>query len=299
MEIINYKIGLIGFGTVGTVLATIFNRAGIDFAVYDIMAEDAANRSKILTKAEKYNVRVLDLPALINQSTHIISVVTTQVAESVAEMCLPYLKENQVFIDCNSTSPGIKINIQKIIKTGKADFIEGVITNAVNPGDESLQMLIGGEKGKEVAGFLQKCNIKAKFYAEEVGKASMFKMLRSIFSKGVEVLLLEMLVAARKAGIEENLWGEITTFMDSKPFAEIGETWMKSHAVAYERRYYEMQQVIDTLNELGASSVLTQATVQYFKNSIDINLGSFFPEAPARAEEVIAVLAAPAEVKNL
>jgi uncharacterized protein with von Willebrand factor type A (vWA) domain len=60
-----------------------------------------------------------------------------------------------------------------------------------------------------------------------------------------------------------------------------------------------MQQVIDTLNELGASSVLTQATVQYFKNSIDINLGSFFPEAPARAEEVIAVLAAPAEVKNL
>ncbi|GEO07459.1 hypothetical protein AAE02nite_51230 [Adhaeribacter aerolatus] len=287
----DYKIGIIGFGTVGSVLAAIFKRTGTPFAVYDTLLEAPASKAAILAKAQEHNAQMLALPDLIAQSTHLISAVTTQVAETVATACLPYLQENQFFIDCNSTSPGIKINIQNIIHTGKANFVEGVITNAVNPGDTSIQVLIGGDQGEEIAALLQQGGIKAKFYAKEVGKASMFKMLRSIFSKGVEVLLLEMLVAAQKAGIQSDLWQEITAFIDSKPFAEIGETWMKSHAVAYERRYYEMQQVIDTMQEIGASPILTTATLQYFKQSMALDLKSFFPQAPVNAEAVIAVLA--------
>jgi len=294
----NNKIGIIGFGTVGAVLANILNRSGVEFVVYDILMEDPAHKKAILDKAKQYNAPVTDLPYLIQQSTYIISAVTTQVAETVANRCLPYLKKNHFFIDCNSTSPGTKINIKKIIESGEADFIEGVILNAVNRDDSTVQMLIGGEKGEEVAAFLQRNNINARFYAEETGNASMFKMLRSIFSKGVEVLLLEMLAAAKKAGIEKHLWKEITTFIDSKPFEEIGETWMKSHAIAYERRFHEMEQVIETMKEIGISPILTQATLEYFKQSITLNLRSYFPEAPASADEVITVIANQAGTDN-
>ncbi len=287
----NNKIGIIGFGTVGTVLSNIFNKSGIEFAVYDVLIEDDIHKETILNKAIKYNAPVADLSSLIEQSTYIISTVTTQVAETVAGKCVSYLKDDQFFIDCNSTSPVIKINIQNIIEASKADFIEGVILNAVNPGDATIEMLIGGKKGKEVVSFLQQSNIKAKFYSEEVGKASMFKMLRSIFSKGVEVLLIEMLVSAKKAGIENDLWREITTFMDSKPFEQIGETWIKSHAVAYDRRFYEMKQVIETMNELAVSPILTQATLQYFQQSRDMDLKSFFSKTPSTAGEVITVIA--------
>ena len=36
----------------------------------------------------------------------------------------------------------------------------------------------------------------------------MFKMLRSVFSKGMEALLIEFLVAAERAGIRADLWAE-------------------------------------------------------------------------------------------
>ena len=293
----NERVGIIGFGTVGTVLANIFNSSGISFAVYDVLLEDPSGRDLIINDAKKYNAPVMDLSSLIEQSRYIISSVTTQVAEQVAKNCLPYLNNGQVFIDCNSTSPGIKIKIYKIIQSGNADFVEGVILNAVNRGDASLSMLLGGEKGKQIANLFQKAGIRAKFYAEEVGKASMFKMLRSIFSKGVEVLLLEMLVAARKAGIEVDLWKEIISFMDSKSFEEIGGTWMRTHATAYERRYYEMQQVIETEKELGIPPILSQATLQYFEQSISLKLNSFFPHTPASADEVIATISNQLESK--
>lgn len=293
----NERVGIIGFGTVGTVLANIFNSSGISFAVYDVLLEDPSGRDLIINDAKKYNAPVMDLSSLIEQSRYIISSVTTQVAEQVAKNCLPYLNNGQVFIDCNSTSPGIKIKIYKIIQSGKAGFVEGVILNAVNRGDASLSMLLGGEKGKQIANLFQKAGIRAKFYAEEVGKASMFKMLRSIFSKGVEVLLLEMLVAARKAGIEVDLWKEIISFMDSKSFEEIGGTWMRTHATAYERRYYEMQQVIETEKELGIPPILSQATLQYFEQSISLKLNSFLPQTPASADEVIATISNQLELK--
>jgi 3-hydroxyisobutyrate dehydrogenase-like beta-hydroxyacid dehydrogenase len=217
--------------------------------------------------------------------------VTTQAAAEVATMCLPYLTKNQFFIDCNSTSPAIKVNIGRIIHSGNAEFIEGVILNAVNPGDTTIDMLIGGTKGEEAASFLQSINIRARFYAAEVGKASTFKMLRSIFSKGVEALLLEMLVTAKKAGIDKELWKEITTFMDSKPFEVIGETWVRSHAGAYERRYHEMQQVIETMKQIGTEPVLTAATARYFKQSMDLDLRSFFPQSPQSANDVVTAIA--------
>lgn len=284
----NDKIGIIGFGTVGNVLANIFNRAGISFAVYDVLMEDPSRKDIILSNAKKSNAPVLDLSSLIEQSGFIISTVTTQVAEKVARACIPYLKKGKIFIDCNSTSPGIKINLYKIIQASGADFVEGVILNAVNMGDKSLTMLLGGDKGRQITELFQKAEIKAKFYSGEIGKASMFKMLRSVFSKGVEVLLLEMLVAAKRAGIENEMWKEISTFMDSKPFEEIGGTWMRSHATACERRYFEMQQVIGTLKELGIPPILSQATSQYFEQSVSLKISTLFPETPADAGVVIA-----------
>ncbi len=63
------KIGIIGFGTVGTVLSNIFNSSGIEFAVYDVLLEEDAHRETLLNKAKQYNAPVAGLPSLIEQST--------------------------------------------------------------------------------------------------------------------------------------------------------------------------------------------------------------------------------------
>jgi hypothetical protein len=40
-------------------------------------------------------------------------------------------------------------------------------------------------------------------------------MLRSIYSKGLEALLLELLISGEKAGIKDELWDDIVQLMKS------------------------------------------------------------------------------------
>jgi hypothetical protein len=63
----------------------------------------------------------------------------------------------------------------------------------------------------------------------------------------MEALLLELLIAGRRAGIDEELWKDITELMSKTPFEKTASNWVQTHAVACERRYYEMLQVIETM----------------------------------------------------
>jgi 3-hydroxyisobutyrate dehydrogenase-like beta-hydroxyacid dehydrogenase len=282
-------IGILGFGTVGTALCRIFNKAGFKIYVYDKLWENGLS-ADVELRANEVNARLTDLADLINNCTYIISAVTTDHATALAAQCAPYLNESKCYIDVNSTSPNIKIDLGKIIQSTGATFIEGVILNVVNPGSTDIHMLTGGDEGDQIAELLHQAGIHSKFYSAEIGKASTFKMLRSIFSKGVEVLLLEMMMTAHKAGIEAELWQEIVAFIDSKSFKVIGESWMHTHAASAQRRYHEMQQVIDTMRDIGITPVMTAATHQFFKRSIEINLNSPLNEIKS-STDVVSLLA--------
>jgi 3-hydroxyisobutyrate dehydrogenase-like beta-hydroxyacid dehydrogenase len=283
------SVGIIGLGIVGSVLARILSKNGIHVCIYDVLCNEPQSQEILKARAQTVGAKLALLPDLIQQSTWVISSVTTQMAEEVARQCLPLLDEDQVFFDVNSTSSKTKIFIQTIILSGKATFVEGVILNAVNFDDTTLNLLTAGEKGTEVADFLFQVGIKAKFYGNEVGKASQFKMIRSIFSKGLEVLLLETMVTAKKAGIDQEIWEEINSFMDSKPFSEIASTWIESHPRACERRFHEMQQVIETMKDIGVKRTLTEATLQYFADSVNLNFHKSI-KSNYRVDEVIALL---------
>jgi 3-hydroxyisobutyrate dehydrogenase-like beta-hydroxyacid dehydrogenase len=149
---------------------------------------------------------------------YVLSTVTTQKALQVARDCSPLLKPGQVFIDLNSTSPSVKVEINEIIRSGYADFVEGSILGAVGTTGAKTHILFCGEKGKTVSAHLSDLGLNISFYNPDIGKASMFKMLRSIFSKGLETLILELMISGKRAGIEKDLWRDITKFMVENPF---------------------------------------------------------------------------------
>jgi 3-hydroxyisobutyrate dehydrogenase-like beta-hydroxyacid dehydrogenase len=112
-------------------------------------------------------------------------------------------------------------------------------------------------------------------------------MLRSVFSKGLEALVLEFLIAGRRAGLEEDLWREVCDLLERNPFGQVAENWVRSHALAHERRYHEMVQVVEVLRELGLEPVMTAATEALFKRSQTLGLAAAFAEKPQTMEQVI------------
>jgi hypothetical protein len=116
-------------------------------------------------------------------------------------------------------------------------------------------------------------------------------MLRSIFSKGLEAPLLELLVAARKAGIENDLWNDVVfDFMSHNPFEKLASNWIESPPRACARRHYEVTQVIATMRDLGPEPLITSATEALFQRSCGLGLVEAFPERTSSPAAVIEAL---------
>jgi len=281
------KIGFIGFGEVASIFSKEMSCKGAEIRIYDVLISQKGGLETIKKRMLNDNIQISSLEEVITKSDYILSTVPSQFAKSVAKNCVGYLRPKKVYIDLNSTSPFIKIEVSKIIQSAKADFVEGAILGAVGVTGSKTRILVTGEKGKEVAEVFNKLGMNVSYYSPEIGKASMFKMLRSIFSKGLEALILECLIAGKKAGIEKDLWDDITDFMSKKPFDQIAANWIQTHVVAHERRYYEISQVVETMKKIGVEPIVTSGTEDFFKRSLSLRMKEAFPEKPDSFEKVI------------
>jgi 3-hydroxyisobutyrate dehydrogenase-like beta-hydroxyacid dehydrogenase len=281
------KIGFIGFGEVASIFSKEMSNKGAEIRVYDILISQKNGLEIIGNRILNNNIQINSLKEVIINSDYIISTVHSQFAKNVAKECAQYLKPNNFYIDLNSTSPFVKIEISRIIESSKADFVEGAILGAVGITGPKTHALTTGGKGKEVAEIFTNLGLNFSYYSPEIGKASMFKMLRSIFSKGIEAILLEFLIAGKKAGMEKDLWKDIISFLSEKSFDKIAANWMQTHALAYERRYHEITQVVETMKELGIEPIMTSGTQAFFRRSLSLGLKENFLKKPDSFEEVI------------
>jgi 3-hydroxyisobutyrate dehydrogenase-like beta-hydroxyacid dehydrogenase len=258
---------------------------------FDVLLDRPGGRDALIRRARGGQPPdLVPLAELASRADIVLSTVTTDVAVDAAKTAAPLLHRDQVFVDLNATSPAIKREIAPIIDASAANFVEGAILSAVGVMGAKSKVLLCGARADEVAATMSGLGLNFHAYGSEIGKASSFKMLRSVFSKGLEALLIECLLAAHRAGIEHDMWREIVATMDAASFDEIGGNWIRTHATAHGRRYHEMLQVRDVLRELSLDAPMTDATIKLFERSSNAALKDAFTTTPATSAEVIAAL---------
>jgi len=266
--------GFIGFGEVASVFSEAICRHGARVLATDVLLSREGGEAILRKRIPVPSIELVPAQELVRRTDIVLSTVTTMVALQVARELAPLLRMGQIYVDLNSTSPGVKQAIGDAIAAGTGDFVEAAVLGAVGATGAQTRILLGGERSGEVAERLNAVGLHASSYSVEIGKASMFKMLRSIFSKGLECLVIELLIAGRRAGIEDDLWKDLTDFMARKPFDIIADNWTRSHGTAYERRYHEMKQVVETMTEIGVRPIMTEATTALFERSVELGLAS-------------------------
>lgn len=283
-------VGFVGFGEVAGHFSKALHEAGAEVLSYDVLLAQPGGREKLAGRARGAAPGFAALRDLLERASVVLSTVTTEVALEAANSCAPHLRPGQLFIDLNATSPAVKREIAAVVRNAGADFVEGAILSAIGVAGAKAKVLVCGERAADAAARLTALGLNFHDYGREVGRASSFKMLRSVFSKGLEALLVESLLAGRRAGVEEDLWREIVATIDAAPFAEVGGNWIRTHATAHERRWHEMEQVEAVLRELGVDAPMTAATLKLFERSTRLRLRDAFPATPGSTEAVIAEL---------
>jgi 3-hydroxyisobutyrate dehydrogenase-like beta-hydroxyacid dehydrogenase len=282
------RFGVIGYGAVGSLFARLLCERGARVLTYDVLLDQDATQHAMRQRILANGAKPATFEEVLSQSECVLAVTPAKHSRRTAADAAGLLRNGQVYCDLASTSPEDKRGMAAEVGAAGAQFVEGVILGAVGGSSASPAILLGGEGGESLASTLQHYGLRARFYSTEIGRASAFKLLRSVFSKGMETLLIEALVAARRAELFEEIWQEIRTTLAKDSLERMLETWIRSHAVSSERRYFEMQEVSRFLRQLGVDPIVTRSTVELFHRSNEMGIaGHFASGEPEHFADVI------------
>jgi 3-hydroxyisobutyrate dehydrogenase len=279
--------GLLGHGAVGSLLARLLRKHGAIVASYDLLLDQEPGSGRMRRKILADGSRPAPLEEVVRESEFVIAAVTTQSCRDAAAQSCRYLRAGQTYCDVASTSPKGKRELAGIIGPTGAQFVEGAILGAVGASGSCPEILLGGAAAPAATGVLGEYGLRVRFYSAEIGRASAFKMIRSVFSKGMETLLIETLLAARRAGLLDEVWAEIQATLAPDRMERVLETWIRSHAVSSQRRYCEMLEVNGFLEELDLKPLLSRAAAEVFRRSNDLRISEAFLEEPDAFTDVI------------
>ncbi|WP_099157037.1 DUF1932 domain-containing protein [Virgibacillus ndiopensis] len=286
---VSKKIGFIGFGEAAYLISSgLITEKSQEIIAYDVNQDHPSLGGKLRKRAEELGVSLMPtLQELIQNSQIIISATSAKYALSVAKDALPYLTNDQLFVDINAASPMVKEEISSIM-VDKAKFVDVAVVESIPKYKHKVPLLISGEGAKDFESYANEVEMDITFIDDKPGSASAIKMIRSVFMKGFTMLMIETLIASNKYGINEWIMESIENSLLDKPFAETVNLLITRTAEHSERRVSEMEEVIKTLKALNVNSLLSQATKDKLSQFVEMNLkDEFLDNSPRDFIDVI------------
>ena len=264
------SIGLLGFGEAGQAIAASLHAQNPDYVIcaYDIAPHEPMPFGTV-QKAET--------PQDLAQNSDIIfSLVTADEAVNAAQMIAPYLKAHHIFCDGNSVSPGTKRKAASHLASSGAHYCDMAIMAPIHPRGHKTPLLVSGAHEAIAAPLLTDFAFSFTWEGQEIGDASIVKMLRSILIKGMECLISESVTASQAFGLEERILRSAGQTLGIADMPALADYVMERAATHGRRRAAEMREVAKTLQELGLSNDMSQAIAHYQDRIADMKLSEVF-----------------------
>ena len=257
------RIAFIGFGEAGQAIAAgLHDASAAQVTAWDILFPQGATSDKLRRAADASGVRCAASAAdAVRQVDLIVSAVTAASSVEAAESVKAHLHGKPLFLDINSVSPGRKQDSAKLLGDA-ARNIDVAVLAPIYPARHQTPLLIAGPDSQAVAPTLANLGMRASIAGDEIGAAAAIKMVRSVMIKGIEALTLECFLAAARAGVIDEVAASMRNNYPGLDWAKIVPYNLERMAVHGERRAAEMEEVAETLRELGVEPLMTNASVK-------------------------------------
>jgi 3-hydroxyisobutyrate dehydrogenase-like beta-hydroxyacid dehydrogenase len=246
-----WRVGLVGYGEVGRILAEDLRERGVAVVAYDI---------KLATPAEQPLRRHAGQHGVILASTHhqlasqadfIVSAVTASQTVAVAESCAAAVRRDAFFLDFNSASPGAKIAAADRVGAAGGRYVEAAVMTAIAPYRIRVPLLLGGPAAPALQPLLMTLGFEAVVASETFGVASATKMCRSVIVKGLEAMVVESFTAARAYGVEDQVLASLAETFPGIDWEKQGGYFFQRVIQHGRRRAEEMREAARTVQEAG------------------------------------------------
>jgi len=231
-------VAILGLGEAGATIAADLVARGVEVRGYDPAVPPPEG---VIAAADDADAcRDADL---------IISLTTAHESEAAFWSAAPGIPDGALYADMNTAAAGLKHKLAALARREGVSFADVALMAPVPGRGITTPALVSGSAAARVVAALNAVGGNAQLLDGPAGAAATRKLLRSVFYKGLAAAVTEALVAARAAGCEEWLRGNIAdelTASDAETVTRL-ETGSRVHAA---RRTDEMQAAVQLLTEL-------------------------------------------------
>ena len=274
------NVGVVSPGDMGQAIAGRLKESGLNvYAALDGRSERTRKLAQAAGLADCGSIE-----KLVSTCELIISVINPGEALDVARKVASGMKATGrkiAFADLNAVSPQTARDTDKLIRDAGGMFIDGGIIGPPPRGEKDKPRLYVSGPDAYLFEQIKHPNLQVRIMSERIGDASGVKMCYAAMTKGTTALAVELLVAARKLGVEQALEKELR---DSR--ADVFDWQMKSLASMPPKAYRwvpEMQEIAKTFGELGMTRRIFEGATDMYAMIAATPLGKESPEQARKA----------------
>ena len=257
------RICLLGFGEVGQTLAADLRAHVGSITAWDLKFAESAS-APTLAAGRLGVIAAADARTAVAEADLTISAVTAAQVGEAAMSVAAHQKRDAYYFDLNSTSPAAKQAAAAWIDAAGGRFVEAAIMSPIAPARVASPMLLGGAHAATFLPLATQIGFTgARCFSEQLGAASAAKMCRSVVVKGLEALMLESLLTARKFGVEQAVLESLQSTSPADTWRTQGRYMISRALIHGRRRAEEMREAAHTVAEAGLAPRMSNACAEW------------------------------------
>jgi 3-hydroxyisobutyrate dehydrogenase-like beta-hydroxyacid dehydrogenase len=258
------RIGLIGLGEVGRLLAHDLHRAGVaDLCAWDRLFAVDGSEPRQVAGALSFLRAASSMAEAVRGRGTVIAAVTAGECRAAAAEAAAALTPGTFYLDLNSVSPRTKTQAAQAIEAAGGRYVEAAVMSPILPKGIASPLWLGGPHAADFLPLAQTLGFAgAAVYSDTIGAASAAKMCRSVIVKGMEALLAESLLTARRHGVEDAVLASLNDLFPVGDWRKLARYMISRSLQHGRRRAEEMREVARTVAEAGLDPWMSRGGVE-------------------------------------
>ena len=179
-------------------------------------------------------------------------------------------------VDCNAIAPDTVHEIARIVEQAGGRFLDGGIIGSPPRGKTKTNLYVSGPGAQDLEQ-LAGPQLNVKVVSERIADASALKMCYGALNKGTQALWLEILMAARRLGVDELLEHQVRQSRGDLLDWALSQ-YPKMPPKAY-RWVPEMLEISKTLGSAGITPKIFEGAADIYRFVAETPLGKETPES--------------------
>lgn len=259
------KIAIIGAGEVGLTYARPWSAAG-----HEILLCDLKPSARAQAFAAELGLEVCtSIADIVPLCDVVVSCVFGTVSLAVAEQALAGMQKNTLFVDMTTADPAqIRIAAAHAEQLGVA-YVDVAILGAIALTHEKTNLLGAGVGLDQAITLFASAGAPLKPVEDgAAGDAAALKILRSVFTKGLEALTIECFMAAEKQGVTDKLHDALSD-IDQASLRDFMGALIRTHVVHAPRRLKEVEEAERQLRAADMPVAVLSGVKDLFQRTAD------------------------------